>query len=99
MKIAITGGTGFVGRNIARALVADGHSVVLIARGHDHTDPTIYQLPGATFVPVGLDDVAKLTRAFAGCDAVAHCAGINRESGAKTTLMVPKLTRHKPMKE
>lgn len=84
MKIAITGGTGFVGRNIARALTADGHSVVLIARGRDHTDPTIYHLPGANFAPVGLDDVDKLTRAFAGCDAVAHCAGINREIAGAT---------------
>lgn len=84
MKIAITGGTGFVGRNIARALAADGHSVVLIARGHDHTDPTIQRLPGASFVPIALDDADKLARAFAGCDAVAHCAGINREIGGET---------------
>ena len=32
MKIAITGGTGFVGGHLARALTADGHEVVLIAR-------------------------------------------------------------------
>jgi len=44
VKIAITGGTGFVGRNIARALAADGHEVALIARGHDHTDPSIQHL-------------------------------------------------------
>ncbi|HLX70591.1 MAG TPA: NAD(P)H-binding protein [Verrucomicrobiae bacterium] len=84
MKIAITGGTGFVGRNIARALIADGHSVVLVARGHDHTDPTIHNLSGATFVPIGLDDIDKLARAFAGCEAVVHCAGINREIGGVT---------------
>jgi NADH dehydrogenase len=29
-----------------------------------------------------------LTRAFAGCDAVAHCAGINRELGGQTYLRV-----------
>jgi NADH dehydrogenase len=84
MKIAITGGTGFVGRNIARALTADGHSVVLIARGQDHTDPTVQHLPGATFVPTTLDDIDTLARVFAGCDAVAHCAGINREIGGAT---------------
>lgn len=84
MKIAITGGTGFVGRNIARRLIADGHSVVLIARGRDHTDRTIQYLPGANFLPIELDNVDKLTRALAGCDAVAHCAGINREIGGAT---------------
>ena len=84
MKIAITGGTGFVGRNLARAFVRDGHEVVLIARGIDKTDPTILQLPNARFFPAGLEDAEKLAEAFAGCDAVAHCAGINREIGLQT---------------
>lgn len=66
MKIAITGGTGFVGGHLARALVAEGHEVVRLGRR------------------VGLEDADKLTEAFAGCDAVAHCAGINREIGRQT---------------
>ena len=84
MKIAITGGTGFVGRNIARALTNDGHQVVLIARGHDHTDPTIRSLPRASFHAIGLGSVAELEHAFTGCEAVAHCAGINREIAGTT---------------
>jgi uncharacterized protein YbjT (DUF2867 family) len=82
MKIAITGGTGFVGRNITRLLVAEGHDVVLIARGVDTTDPSIRGL--ATFAPLNLDSTAELARAMAGCEAVLHCAGINREHGAQT---------------
>jgi NADH dehydrogenase len=84
MKIAITGGTGFVGRNLARTLVADGHEVVLIARGHDVTDPSIHHLAGASVFRMTLDDPTELARAFAGCDAVAHCAGINREINGQT---------------
>ncbi len=84
MKIAITGGTGFVGRNIARALVQEGHEVVLLARGHDLTDPATRQLPNVQFLPLGLDDAEKITGAFSGCEAVVHCAGINREFGAET---------------
>ena len=84
MRIAITGGTGFVGRNIARKLVSEGHEAVLIGRGRDHTDPTIHQLSGARFFHIGLDNSEKLTHAFAGCDAVAHCAGINRELGSQS---------------
>jgi uncharacterized protein YbjT (DUF2867 family) len=83
MKIAITGGTGFVGGHLARSLALDGHDVVLLARGtaraHD-----IRGLKGATFVAADVSDPVSLAQAFTGCDAVAHCAGINRELGAQT---------------
>lgn len=78
-RIAITGGTGFVGRHLARALVARGHTVALIARGVDVRDPDITKLDGADFFPIGTADLEQLKQAFAGCDFVAHCAGINRE--------------------
>src|SRR5687768_10926421 len=84
MKIAITGGTGFVGRHLARALVEEGHSVVLIARGHDRRDESIEKLQGAYLVPASVDDEKGLLAAFAECDGVAHCAGINREIGTQT---------------
>jgi uncharacterized protein YbjT (DUF2867 family) len=84
MRISITGGTGFVGRHLARALVAGGHEVVLIARGKDVRDESIYKLRGASFFASDLSDAQELCRAFSGCDAVAHCAGINREIGAQT---------------
>ena len=38
MRIGISGGTGFVGRHLARSLTTDGHEVVLIARGMDGRD-------------------------------------------------------------
>ena len=84
MRIAITGGTGFVGRHLARRLAAGGIEVVIVARGNDLRDPAIRHLANARFVAAGVDDVEALTRAFAGCDAVAHCAGINREIGDQT---------------
>ena len=84
MKIAITGGTGFVGRHLARELIRDGHTVVLIARGTNVRDEDVRHLPNVNFVPIGLDSTDELADAFAGCDAVAHCAGINRSMGAQT---------------
>ena len=84
MKVAITGGTGFVGRNIARLLVCAGHEVVLIARGKDRTDPDIRRLDRAQFVSLPLDNPADLAQVVAGCDSVVHCAGINRELGQQT---------------
>jgi uncharacterized protein YbjT (DUF2867 family) len=84
MKVAITGGTGFVGRNIARLLTDEGHEVVLIARGLDRTDLSARTRPQTGFVSLALEDEAKLAKALAGCEAVVHCAGINRELAQQT---------------
>jgi NADH dehydrogenase len=84
MRIAITGGTGFVGRHLAPALTAGGHEVVLIARGVDNRDVATRSRPGVTVIAAGVNNQEALTRALAGCDAVAHCAGINRELGDQT---------------
>ena len=83
-RIAITGGTGFVGRHVARQLLDGGHEIVLLARGMDNTEPAIRNALGTKLVLAGLNDENKLVEAFAGCDAVAHCAGINREIAAQT---------------
>jgi NADH dehydrogenase len=84
MKFAITGGTGFVGRHLARDLSANGHNVVLISRGWDARDTAIRSLVNTTFAAIGTGSAQRLAEAFAGCDAVAHCAGINREIGDQT---------------
>jgi NADH dehydrogenase len=84
MKIAITGGTGFVGGHFARYLIGQGHDVVLIARGLDKRDKSIRELQRASIAMIGTNNEQELAKAFKGCDAVAHCAGINREIGEQT---------------
>jgi len=84
MKIAITGATGFVGRHLARSLSYSGHELALIARGVDGRDRTVRRIHGAQFHSVAITDEDSLARIFEGCDAVAHCAGINRETGEQT---------------
>jgi uncharacterized protein YbjT (DUF2867 family)/predicted DCC family thiol-disulfide oxidoreductase YuxK len=86
MRIAVTGGTGFVGGHLAKTLSARGHDVVVLARGVDHRPwaQEVLELPGVTFVRVGTGDEQGLVRAFESCEAVAHCAGINREIGSQT---------------
>jgi nucleoside-diphosphate-sugar epimerase len=84
MRIAVTGGTGFIGTHLARRLATDGHEVVLLARGNDRREETLTGTQRMTFVPNDLSDPTMLAEAFTGCDAVAHCAGINRELGEQT---------------
>jgi NADH dehydrogenase len=68
MKLAITGSAGFIGGHLARCLAAEGHEVVSISRR----------------TGIDITSAHALSAAFAGCEAVAHCAGINREIGAQT---------------
>jgi uncharacterized protein YbjT (DUF2867 family) len=76
MRIAITGATGFVGSHLTRRLESEGHGLILIARNPLKED--------ARMVASDLSGVERLTRLFQGCNAVAHCAGINRETGKQT---------------
>ncbi|HEV2755776.1 MAG TPA: NAD(P)H-binding protein [Actinomycetota bacterium] len=86
MRVAVTGGTGFVGGHLAVALSRAGHEVVLVARGVDRRPwaQEVLALPGVSQFRAGLDDAGRLGQAFTGCEAVAHCAGINREIGTAT---------------
>jgi uncharacterized protein YbjT (DUF2867 family) len=79
MKIAITGGTGFVGRHLSQHLLSLGHQPILLARGRD-----LRHAPVASVIHTDLSDPGLLADAIRGCDAIAHCAGINREIGSQT---------------
>ena len=82
MRIAITGGTGFVGGHLARRLLSEGHEVVLLSRAPQRQERA--KTGAVSCVASDLSDVDVLAAAFAGCEAVAHCAGINREIGSQT---------------
>jgi nucleoside-diphosphate-sugar epimerase len=82
MKIAITGGTGFIGRHLARELIKQGREVIAIARGQysRNTQP----VEGAEFISCDARDTEKLAAAFQSCDAVVHCAGTSVEDDNQT---------------
>jgi nucleoside-diphosphate-sugar epimerase len=72
MKIFVTGGSGFVGRNLIAALVARGDHVVALARSLSAMQ-TVRQL-GAEPQAGDLVDVAAMSAGMAGAELVFHCA-------------------------
>jgi len=72
MKVLLTGGTGFLGKNVARALVARGHEVRLLAREGSN----LAGLPAGDMVRGDVCDAASLRRAAEGCQAILHMAAL-----------------------
>jgi NAD+-dependent farnesol dehydrogenase len=70
MNVLVTGGTGYLGRAVVRALAARGHDLVVFSRAASRSG-----LPGR-LVDGDVRDAAALTGAAAGCDAVVHAAAL-----------------------
>jgi len=68
--VLVTGGTGYLGRAVVRALAARGHQVVVFAR-----TATVSGLPGR-LVDGDVRDREAFGRAAAGCDALCHSAAL-----------------------
>ena len=77
MKLAMTGGTGFVGSHLLDVALADGHSVAALTR-RDQPERS-----GVKWVRGDLQDRDALHRLIDGADAVIHVAGtINAPNAA-----------------
>jgi NADH dehydrogenase len=82
MNVLVTGGTGFVGREMARQLRVTGHRIHLLAR-HPQSRATreVASQYGAKVHPGNVLDADSLKKACAGMDAVIHLVGIISETG------------------
>lgn len=72
MRIFLTGGTGYIGRALARRLVADGHEVRALVRPTSNTEP-LKQLGIATFVG-NVAERISMREGMSGADWVIHAA-------------------------
>ena len=75
-RVGLTGGAGFIGGAVARALAARGDEVIALVR--DRQRPGRLAEFDATVVSDDLSDVRRLVGAFATADAVIHAAGSYR---------------------
>ncbi|MEM9769480.1 MAG: TIGR01777 family oxidoreductase, partial [Cyanobacteria bacterium P01_D01_bin.71] len=77
MKVAITGGTGFVGSRLVETLQADGHKAVVltrdVARGQRVFPASAF--PQVTLVPYSPQVSGDWQAAVSGCDGVVNLAG------------------------
>ena len=71
-KIMVIGGTGFIGRALTRALVAQGHDVRVVSRGR--TGPFDDIANHVETIAVDLTDAAALQAAMVGIDVVFNLA-------------------------
>ena len=75
MRVAVTGGSGVVGRAVVSHLVGAGYDVAATSRSPE-ADETIRGM-GATPLRAELADYDSLVDAFAGAERVFHIAGMN----------------------
>lgn len=73
MKIAVTGGSGRIGRAVIDMALTRGDSVVSIDRVNPegHVDPS-----NITFIQADITDYSAFENALRGCDALVHMAAI-----------------------
>lgn len=81
-RIAVLGGSGFVGRHVVRMLVEEGKRVVVITRRRERAKH-LFMLPTVEVVEADPRDPAQLAGALRGCDAVINLAGVLQSSSGE----------------
>src|SRR5574341_1594523 len=80
-RIFVTGGTGFVGHAVVRALVAHGYLVRCLVR--PGSEAALKGFESIDRVPGDVLEPDKLVASVEGCGAVVHLVGIIREQRAR----------------
>lgn len=81
MRAFVTGGSGFVGRNLIRALVERGDEVRALARSTEAAKAV--EALGAQAVRGDLDDAQALAQGLEGCELVFHSAAYVKDWGPR----------------
>ena len=75
-RVLVTGPTGFIGLNLVKTLISQGHTVSALVRATSKTDQL--KRLGATPIVADLQDQASLAHAVAGQQIVFHLAAVTR---------------------
>jgi UDP-glucose 4-epimerase len=74
MRVLVTGGAGFIGSNLTRRLIADGHEVTVIDNLSSGYQRNIDAIPGVDFVQGDIRDENSVREVTAGRNVVFHLA-------------------------
>lgn len=81
MRVLITGGSGFLGRHLARRLIDRGDTVCIYSRDevkHAQMMREFDKHPNLRWFLGDVRDADRLSRAMRGCDTVIHAAALKR---------------------
>lgn len=79
MKIAISGGAGFLGSHLVRAMLDDGHDVVSFDNFIGGYRDNVIEHPRHAFYEADMLDLDKMNEILQGCDAIYHTAALAHE--------------------
>lgn len=74
MKALVSGGAGFIGSNIVKELLEEGHTVVVIDNLMSGFKCNLDLFPDVDFIEGDIRDEDKVERAIRGCEVVFHLA-------------------------
>ncbi len=74
MRALVTGGAGFIGSNVAKLLLDEGHAVVILDNLSSGYEKNLRALDGSEFIEGDVTDLELLQRVTNGVDVVFHLA-------------------------
>ena len=77
MKVALFGGTGFVGSYIVDELINKGHKPIVLVR--KNSEKKLIQSSECKIIQGDINDMGAINKTIEGTDAVIYCIGIIRE--------------------
>ncbi|MDR1925579.1 MAG: SDR family NAD(P)-dependent oxidoreductase [Planctomycetaceae bacterium] len=74
MKVLVTGGAGFIGSNLSKQLLQEGHDVVILDNLLSGYRCNLDAIPKAKFIEGDIRDSNSVNKAIDGCEVVFHLA-------------------------